>query len=99
MSGAVSTELLAASFLIAETCPDSMKAFMECKKKNMDPEACLKHGSLVTNCANEVVKKIRSEANSNYAFTVLSSCLNNNGTDLSKCKNELNALHAAFEKK
>ncbi len=46
--------LWAASKLIGRECSSANLNFLECKKKNPDPEACLEAGKGVTQCVHEV---------------------------------------------
>ena len=46
----VTAALMAASKHIAVTCASVSAAFIECKKKDKNPEACLAAGDAVTGC-------------------------------------------------
>ena len=46
----VTAALMAASKHIAVTCAGVSAAFIECKKKDKDPAACLAAGDAVTSC-------------------------------------------------
>ena len=46
----VTAALMAASKHIAVTCAAVSAAFIECKKKDKDPAACLAAGDAVTSC-------------------------------------------------
>jgi NADH dehydrogenase (ubiquinone) 1 alpha subcomplex subunit 8 len=46
----VTAVLMAASKHIAVTCAGPSAAFIECKKKDKDPAACLAAGDAVTAC-------------------------------------------------
>ncbi len=46
----VSSVLLAVSRQIASTCAAQNRAFLDCKRRDKNPEACLKEGDDVTGC-------------------------------------------------
>jgi hypothetical protein len=46
----VTAALMAASKLIATSCASANAAFIECKKKDKNPAACLAAGDAVTAC-------------------------------------------------
>mmetsp|Transcript_34287 Transcript_34287/g.61195 ORF Transcript_34287/g.61195 Transcript_34287/m.61195 type:complete len:102 (-) Transcript_34287:90-395(-) len=47
---------------IAVNCKSENRAFMECKKENRDPEACLAVGESVTKCTVALLKKLNATA-------------------------------------
>ena len=46
----VSSVLLAVSRQIASACAAQNRAFLDCKRRDRNPEACLKEGDEVTGC-------------------------------------------------
>jgi NADH dehydrogenase (ubiquinone) 1 alpha subcomplex subunit 8 len=48
-----SAVLMSISKHLAARCSKQSKAFIECKRKDKNPEACLKEGDAVTACAIE----------------------------------------------
>jgi NADH dehydrogenase (ubiquinone) 1 alpha subcomplex subunit 8 len=46
----VSSVLLAVSRQIASTCAAQNRAFLDCKRRDKNPETCLKQGDEVTSC-------------------------------------------------
>ena len=46
----VSSVLLAVSRQIASTCAAQNRAFLDCKRRDKNPEACLGQGDEVTGC-------------------------------------------------
>ena len=45
-----SSVLFAVSKQIASACADKNRAFLACKKRDKNPEACLNEGDAVTSC-------------------------------------------------
>ena len=61
-----SAVLMSASKLIATECGGVSRAFIECKKRDPNPEACLPQGDAVTSCVIDLC--------ANSALPILQQC-------------------------
>ena len=58
----VSSVLLAVSRQIASTCAQQNRAFLDCKRRDKNPEVCLKEGDEVTSCVINLCAFLRSSS-------------------------------------
>eukprot|EP01084_Bolivina_argentea_P209478 356813_1 len=66
--------LWAASKLIGRECASANLRFLECKKENPNPQACLEAGKGVTQCVHEVLKRVDA-SECNEVFIQWKDCL------------------------
>eukprot|EP01113_Clastostelium_recurvatum_P042296 TRINITY_DN6848_c0_g2_i1.p1 TRINITY_DN6848_c0_g2~~TRINITY_DN6848_c0_g2_i1.p1 ORF type:complete len:115 (+),score=11.37 TRINITY_DN6848_c0_g2_i1:85-429(+) len=86
------TQLLAASRIIDRACFSSSIAYVACKARNPDPEACIILAKQLTGCANGMLAIVTKSCTED--FEKVTSCLYSKNQDLSRCRPEL----TAFEK-
>ncbi|KAK9828542.1 hypothetical protein WJX72_000660 [[Myrmecia] bisecta] len=87
-----SAVLFAISKLIATRCGKQNRAFVECKAKDANPEACLQAGDAVTDCVVALLKDVNKKAPEE--LKTYYSCLDYYSNNFSKCRAE----QEAFEK-
>ena len=91
-----SSVLYAAHKHIGERCKEVSMNFLRCKKKDLDPSACLKQGEAVMSCMSTVLKDLRSSCTND--MRAYSECLDYHSNDLRKCRKEEEAFDAACPK-
>ncbi|KAK9919047.1 hypothetical protein WJX75_008974 [Coccomyxa subellipsoidea] len=79
---------------LAARCSKQSKAFIECKRKDKNPEACLKEGDAVTACAIETLKLAQEKAP--QEFKAFYECMDYYSNKFEKCRKEQKAFEAAF---
>ena len=90
--------LLAAAPVLGSRCVDANGAFVACKRRSGDPEACLRAGADVIGCTAAAVADLTAEgANPQRApFRAYEACLSKHGGELAKCQREKAALVAVL---
>ena len=90
-SAPASAVLFASHKHLQKRCATETAAYIECKRKNQDPEACVEKGVKVTGCMLECLKDLRKrcpETMNEYA-----ACMDYRSNQFDKCRKE----QAAFE--
>ena len=84
--------------MLGSRCVDANGAFVACKRRSGDPEACLRAGADVIGCTAAAVADLTAEgANPQRApFRAYEACLSKHGGELAKCQREKAALVAVL---
>mmetsp|Transcript_5865 Transcript_5865/g.7612 ORF Transcript_5865/g.7612 Transcript_5865/m.7612 type:complete len:316 (-) Transcript_5865:171-1118(-) len=90
-------QLDAMSLYIDIECNEVNKKFITCKSENMDPELCLSEGNNVFICVSKLFRKLNQPNRTQNQFNKYMDCLEENGGEFSKCKEQKNALDIALE--
>lgn len=85
--------LLAVAKHISFACAKTNKAYLECKQKDKNPEACLQQGEAVTSCAIDLLKDLSQKAP--QELTAFCECMDYYSHNFAKCRKE----QKAFEEK
>ncbi|KXS18348.1 hypothetical protein M427DRAFT_96058, partial [Gonapodya prolifera JEL478] len=64
--GATSAALETASFFLGAHCKDVNEDFMLCKSESADPKHCLKEGRRVTRCAQDMIRKLKANCETEW---------------------------------
>lgn len=88
-----SAVLMSVSKHIAHRCAKVNKVYVECKKKDKNPETCLEEGKGVTECTIELLKDLKDKAPEE--LKAYYSCMDYYSNNFEKCRKE----QAAFEAK
>ena len=95
--GSTTSEVLLAAYtFIGVSCKAQNVAFLECKKADRNPEACLGPGEAVATCVQGVIKALDSKTHREFAN--YQRCLLANDNRPQKCRETESALKAAFQK-
>ncbi|KNC49136.1 uncharacterized protein AMSG_11849 [Thecamonas trahens ATCC 50062] len=86
--------LMAAAFCLDAHCAAPNDAFLLCKASSANPEACLREGRAVTECAAQVLGAVEAQCNETYA--ALTKCLDANSLAYNECRAQVNAFEACW---
>eukprot|EP00270_Netrium_digitus_P004776 TRINITY_DN1610_c0_g1_i2.p2 TRINITY_DN1610_c0_g1~~TRINITY_DN1610_c0_g1_i2.p2 ORF type:complete len:108 (+),score=32.91 TRINITY_DN1610_c0_g1_i2:108-431(+) len=89
---ATSAVLMAASRHITARCGGVNKAFLECKRRDENPEVCLKEGQDVTRCALSLLNELHAQCPK--AMDDYCKCMNYYSSEFPFCRKQ----QATFEK-
>eukprot|EP00884_Botryococcus_braunii_P003281 jgi/Botrbrau1/12954/Bobra.154_2s0014.1 len=90
----VSAVLTSVANHIPFRCSKENKAFVECKKKDKNPQTCLAEGERLTHCVIDLLKEAREKAPEE--LKKYTHCLDYYSNKFTKCRKEQKEFEAAF---
>ncbi|KAL5712752.1 hypothetical protein ACHQM5_014892 [Ranunculus cassubicifolius] len=81
-----SAVLMASSKHIASRCRGANMAFLQCKKKDGNPEKCLEEGRQVTNCVLNLLKSLHQTCTKE--MDAYASCMYYHTNEFDLCRKE-----------
>eukprot|EP00262_Sarcandra_glabra_P005203 TRINITY_DN16555_c1_g1_i1.p1 TRINITY_DN16555_c1_g1~~TRINITY_DN16555_c1_g1_i1.p1 ORF type:complete len:108 (+),score=6.96 TRINITY_DN16555_c1_g1_i1:299-622(+) len=88
-----SAVLMAASKHIAVKCRSENMAFIQCKKKDPNPEKCLHKGQEVTQCVLTLLKSLHQRCNKE--MDAYAGCMYYHTNEFDLCRKEQQAFESA----
>lgn len=89
-----SAVLMSISKHLATKCNKQSRDYIECKRRDKNPESCLKEGDTVTACAIDTLKEAQQKAPKE--FKAFYECMDYYSNKFEKCRKEQKAFEEAF---